>query len=441
MCRSICQVRVLVLLLLSLSAQAKSVADSTAERAGLSPQRLSRIDHWVQNEIAAKHKSGVIVLISRHGKIAYQSVHGMADIAAAKPLHMDALFRLYSMTKPVTSVALLTLYEQGKFLLTDPLENYIPAFKDVKVYAGQDADGKMRLEAPKRKITIQDVLRHTAGFTYGVFGDTPVDRAYRAAGIDYAKMNSLKQMVDTIATMPLLYQPGEQWVYSFSHDVQAYLVEYFSGMSFDAYCRRTIFEPLHMNDTVFGVPPERAPRFAVNYGVAATGDGLTVTSGLIGVPASTEDSYARYAAHPFGGSGLSSTVVDYLAFSQMLLNGGSLNGVQILSPKTVELMTSNNLPRGVTTWSEGGGYGLGVEVVTNPAMNGGMGTAGRFGWGGYATTSFLVDPKEDMIAIMLTQYTPQDSHFVETFKTLVYQAIVDQRSSGSSPTSAANARR
>lgn len=436
-----CQLRVLALLLLSLSAQANSVADSTAQSAGLSPQRLSRIDHWVQGEIDAKHKSGVLVLISRHGKIAYQSVHGMADVAAAKPLRVDSMFRLYSMTKPVTSVALLTLYEQGKFLLTDPLENYIPAFKDVKVYAGQDADGKLRLEAPKRKITIQDVFRHTAGFTYGFFGDTPVDRAYRAAGIDYAKMNSLKQMVDAIATMPLLYQPGEQWVYSFSHDVQAYLVEYFSGMSFDAYCRRTIFEPLHMNDTVFGVPPERASRFAVNYGAAANGEGLKVTSGLIGAPDSTEDSYARHASHPFGGSSLSSTAADYLAFSQMLLNGGSLGGVQILSPKTVELMTSNNLPRGVTTWSEGGGYGLGVEVVTNPALNGGMGTTGRFGWGGYATTSFLVDPKEDMIAIMMTQYTPQDSHFVETFKTLVYQTIVDQRSSGSRPTSAANARR
>ena len=440
MLRAICRASILVLTLLSLGTQAKST-DSTADASGLSPQRLARIDHWVQEEIAAKHKSGVIVLISRHGKIAYQSVHGMADIAAEKPLRLDALFRLYSMTKPITSVALLTLYEQGKFLLTDPLENYIPAFKDVKVYAGQDADGKMRLEAPKRKITIQDVFRHTAGFTYGFFGDTPVDRAYRAAGIDYAKMDSLKQMVDAIAAMPLLYQPGEQWVYSFAHDVQAYLVEFFSGMPFDAYCRRTIFDPLHMNDTVFGVPPALAARFAANYGAAANGAGLTVTSGLIGAPASTEDSYARYATHPFGGSSLSSTAADYLAFSQMLLNGGSLHGVQILSPKTVELMTSNNLPRAVTTWSEGGGYGLGVEVVTNPALNGGMGTTGRFGWGGYATTSFLIDPKEDMIAIMLTQYTPQDSHFVETFKTLVYQAIVDQRSSGSSPTSAASARR
>ncbi len=391
----------------------------TAESLGFATDRLRRIDAWMDAHIDDGDKAGVLVLVARHGRIAYQSARGFADLGARRPLRGDALWRLYSMTKPVTSVALLTLYEQGKFQLTDPLEKYLPAFKDVKVYAGLDAEGRMLLVAPRRKITVQDVFRHTAGFVYGYFGDTPVDKAYREAGIDYAKSDSLRELVDKMAGMPLAYQPGERWVYSFSHDVLARLVEVLSGLPFDEYCRRTIFEPLGMRDTVFGVPPALAARFALNYSPGK--DGALVVSGD-----AQHDDYAHFTRHPFGGAGLSSTAGDYLKFAQMLLNRGTYGGVRILGRKTVELMTADNLPGATPSWGEGARYGLGVEVVTDPALNGNLGSRGQFGWGGFATTSFVVDPREDMVALMFTQYTPEDMHFVAEFKTLVDQALVEQ---------------
>ena len=218
----------------AISVNAKDPKTVAPETLGFSSERLVRIDKAMQEDIDRKKTGGIVVLIARHGTIAYHKAFGMADIESGKKMQTDSLFRLYSMTKPVTSVALLTLYEEGKFQLNDPLEKYIPAFKDVKVYVKPDDKGAMVLEEPKRKITIQDVFRHTAGFSYG-FGDTPVDKAYQQAGLDFAKLNSLKELVDKLAKLPLLYQPGERWVYSLAHDVQAYLVEYFSGMPFDKY--------------------------------------------------------------------------------------------------------------------------------------------------------------------------------------------------------------
>jgi CubicO group peptidase (beta-lactamase class C family) len=394
---------------------AQQAQTTSPQRLGFSAERLQRLDAFLDAEIAQKRKAGALVLIARGGKIVYQKAHGAADIDTAKPLRADAMFRLYSMTKPVTSVALLTLYEQGKFQLTDPLEKYIPAFRDVKVFAGLDSDGRMILQEPKRKITIQDVFRHTAGFTYGYFSDTPVDRAYRAAGIEYDKLDSLQALVDKLATMPLLYQPGERWVYSFSHDVLAYLVEYFSGMRFDDYCRKTLFEPLGMKDTVFGVPAGRAARYATSYSL----DG----AGALHADSTRNDTYAHFTDHPFGGSSLASTPRDYLLFSQMLLNGGELHGTRILGTKTVELMTSDNLPPGTASWADGIRYGLGVSVLVDPAQLGNLGSKGQFGWGGYASTSVVIDPKEALIALLFTQYTPTDSRFVSEFQTLVYQAI------------------
>ncbi|HXN80291.1 MAG TPA: serine hydrolase domain-containing protein, partial [Steroidobacteraceae bacterium] len=329
---------VLVVLSCLSDAQAAPASITNPEKLGLSSGRLTRLDDWMREEIAQKRKAGAVVLIARHGKVAWEKAYGMADMASGKPMRTDSMFRLFSMTKPVTSVALLTLYEQGRFQLTDPLEKYLPAFRGVKVYAGVDAAGKAMLRAPKRQITIQDVLRHTAGFVYGYFDDTPVDRAYRDAGIEYAKLESLSELVDKVAAMPLLYDPGERWVYSFAHDVQAYLVERLSGMRFDEYCRRVIFEPLGMRDTVFGVPAERADRYATDYKVDSAGS-LHALSGQ-------EDIYSRFAQRPFGGISLSSTARDYLRFAQMLLNGGELDGVHVLGRKTVELMASDNLPPG-----------------------------------------------------------------------------------------------
>jgi CubicO group peptidase (beta-lactamase class C family) len=316
-------------------------------------------------------------------------------------------------------VALLTLYERGKFQFSDPLEKYIPAFKHVRVLKGTGPNGELLLEDPKRPITIEDVFRHTAGFSYGYFSDTPVDRAYKAAGVSYEQHTSLKEFTEQLATMPLLYQPGTQWHYSFAHEVQAYLVEYFSGMPFDRYCQQAIFGPLGMQDTVFGIPPERAARFASIYHPGADRralPGLAPGDGL---------DYAHFTGHPFGGASLASTPQDYLRFAQMLLNGGELGGVRILGRKTVELMTSDHLAPAIPPLAPGLGYGLGVGVMASPAQAAALGSPGQFFWGGYATTAVLIDPKEQLVALLFTQYQPGDFAMTTYFQTLVYQAIAD----------------
>jgi CubicO group peptidase (beta-lactamase class C family) len=388
------------------------------ENVGLSSERLERLSKAMQEDIDQKKTGGIVVLIARHGSIAYHRAFGMADSEAGKRMQIDSLFRLYSMTKPVTSTALLTLYEEGKFQLTDPLEKYIPAFKNVKVFVKTDAKGGMVLEKPKRKITIQDVFRHTAGFSYGL-GDTPVDKAYQKAGLDFTRLDSLKELVDKLATCPLLYQPGEKWVYSLAHDVQAYLVEYFSGMRFDKYVQSRIINPLGMKDAVFGIPKEYVGRYTTNYGPKK--------GGIEPIDKPESSVYARYTEHPFGGLSLSSTTMDYFRFAQMLLNRGQLDGVRILGRKTVELMTANNLPPQIPDIgiSGGTGYGLGVSSLLSPAMAGNLGSQGNFGWGGAATTQVIVDPKEDIVALYFTQFMPSDMSFVGRFQTLMYQAIID----------------
>jgi len=390
---------------------------TTPESVGFSSERLARLDRWMNDEIAQKRKAGAVVLIARHGRIAWEKAYGVADIASGEPMRTDAIFRLFSMTKPITSVALLTLYEQGKFQLTDPLERFIPAFKDVGVYAGVKPGGGIAVAVPKRKITIQDVFRHTAGFAYGgYFEDTPVDKAYQAAGIDYAKLDSLTELVNKLSAMPLLYEPGERWVYSFSHDVLAYLVEQLSGLPFDEYCRRTIFRPLGMHDTVFGMPPDRAARYPTAYKTDASGTLTAFTR--------EQDVYPHFTSHPFGGASLAASAEDYLRFAQMLLNGGELNGVRILAPKTVELMRSDNLPPGTSYWAPGMRYGLGVSVLADPAQAGIIGSKGEFGWPGAASTWVGIDPTEDLVALVLTQFLPRDVRFNDEFQTMVYQALI-----------------
>ena len=383
------------------SVQAQDLPATKPESVGLSAERLSALDTAMQAEVDAKSKAGIVVLITRHGKVVHHRAYGMANIETGKTMRPDSLFRMYSMTKPVTSVALLTLYEQGKFQLTDPLERYIPALKDVQVYAGENAYGNMLTEYPKRKPTIEDAFRHTAGFTYGR-GTSPVD---------------------------LLYHPGEQWVYSVAHDVQAYLVEYFTGMPYTEYVRKIILDPLGMNDTYFGVPEKIVDRYTANYGPDAHG-GLREIEGQDGKrPAGETGSYQRFTAIPFGGSGLSATAMDYAKFAQMLVNGGELNGVRILKPETVKLMTTNHLPAGIGYLqppSAGGtGYGFGVEVLIDVAASSIPGSVGSFGWAGSASTYVIMDPKQDMVALLLTQYMPGDTKIRDLWQRLVYQAIVE----------------
>ena len=232
---------------------------------GLSAERLARLDAAMQAEVDTGRKAGIVALIARRGRVAHLKAFGMAERESNAAMRTDSLFRLYSMTKPVTSVALLMLYEEGKFQLSDPLDKYIPAFKDVQVLAGMDGE-RMRLEAPRRKPTIHDVFRHTAGFSYGFNPQDPIDRVYAENGVDFVTTTSLKQLVaENLPKVPLLYHPGDRWVYSVAHDVQAYLVEYFSGMPFDEFCRTRIFEPLGMTDATFGVPKSYVQRYTANY--------------------------------------------------------------------------------------------------------------------------------------------------------------------------------
>lgn len=407
----------LLLLIVSGGARAESAVTVPPESVGLSSERLRRLDRYIESQVAQKTKAGAVVLIARHGRIAWEKAYGVKDLASGAPMRTDAMFRLFSMTKPVTSVALLTLYEQGKFQLTDPLEEYLPAFKDVRVYAGVDSRGEPILEPPRRKITIEDLFRHTAGFAYGgYFDSTPVDKSYQSHGIVYDQLDSLSDLVQKISREPLLYQPGEKWVYSFSHDVLAALVEHFSGMPFDVYCRKVILGPLGMKDTVFGIPPELAARFPTLYGPDPAGAPQAVAFPV--------DPYRHLTGRPFGGVGLASTARDYLRFAQMLLGGGAVDGVRILAPKTVELMTSDNLPPGTEYWQPGVRYGLGVAVVTDPAQEGIIGSKGAFGWPGAASTWVDIDPKEGLVALLMVQSLPRDLSFDSEFHTLVYQAIV-----------------
>jgi CubicO group peptidase (beta-lactamase class C family) len=404
----------------------------TAAGVGMSAERLARIDRAMQAEIEAGRKAGVVMLIARRGQVVHHKAYGMADVASGRKMQTDSLVRLYSMTKPVTSVALLTLYEQGKFQLTDPLDRYIPAFANLKVMTGTRADGSMMLEEPKRKPTIQDVFRHTAGFGYG-FGNAPVDELYRKAGIDFDTMLSLKDMIDRLATVPLMYHPGERWVYSVAHDIQAYLVEHFSGQRFDEYVRGAVLTPLKLTDMVFGIPKTHLARYTAMY-APKRGGGLEMNETAEGAPTKAatpplDGGYARYTTIPFGGLSLSGTAMAYAQFAQMLLNGGELDGVRILSRKTVELMTSNHLPPAVASISGSGdngiGYGLGVSVVTNPAREGVIDSVGQFGWAGAASTKVFIDPKEEMVVVVLAQYMPFDTNFLSLAQTLAYQAIVD----------------
>ena len=404
-------------IVVSITVTAADLTTASPESVGISAARLARLDAALQAEIAAGKLPGMVVAIARRGKLAYQKAFGVANLQTREPMRTDALFRLYSMTKPVASVGLLTLYEQGKFRLTDPLDRYLPQFANVKVYKGTDANGKPILAAPSRKPTIQDAFRHTLGLASGL-GQSPVDAMYREAGLSMGQLDSLEQEVNKLATVPLLYDPGERWVYGLGHDVQARLIELFSGMPYADYLQRTIFGPLGMRDTVFGVPAKLKPRFPLVYSPRPDGT----------LAADTADSYARFTDHHFATLSLSGTAPDYVRFAQMLLNGGELDGVRILGTKTVELMRQNHLPPNIPSIAAGStatGYGLGVSVTLDVPALGRLNSVGSFGWSGAATTTFSVDPQEKLTYVIMAQLMPNDTAVMQRVETLIYQAIID----------------
>jgi len=405
----------IVLLLLPLTV----IAAQDETIAGFSAARLTVLDQAIQAEVDAGNIAGIVLALARHGQVVHNKAYGFADRENRTRMNTENLFRLYSMTKPVTSVALLTLYEKGMFQLNDPLEKYIPQFRDLKVFAGYDSSGNMILEAPNRKPTIQDAFRHTGGLSGGL-GNHAVDAIYREHGLLMFQLDSLSQEIEELGKVPLRYQPGEEWVYGLNHDVQAYLVEVLSGMAFADYLQQTIFEPLGMHDTMFGVPRSRADDFARVY--VPNGDG--------GINPEAEDGYARFTDHHFATLSLSSSTGDYLKFARMLLGGGEVDGVRILGRKTVELMAQNHLPESIPSINNGNGptatgYGLGVSVTLDAAQLGNMDSKGSFGWGGAATTNFRVDPVEDMTYVIMGQTFPSNSAILNEVQTLIYQALVE----------------
>ena len=388
------------------------------EEVGFSPTRLSRIGKAMQNYVDQKRFSGVVTLVARRGRIVHFESFGMMDIETNKPMQLDTIFRIYSMTKPITSVAVMMLYEEGRFQLNDPVSRFIPEFKHAKVFVRMTESGP-ELADLERDVTIWHLLTHTSGLSYGSDPDLPVDAMYQEAQV-FRPDETLGEGVRKLAKLPLAHQPDSIWQYSYSTDVLAYLVEVLSGMPFDAFLKQRILEPLGMDDTGFYVPEEKIDRFATVYGPTEK-DGLEVLE----TPATSE--YSRPRRLVQGGTGLVSTTIDYMRFSQMLLNRGELDGTRLLGRKTVELMTTNHMPSELLplSWDvlQGFGFGLGFGVLMNVPQSKCIGSEGTFLWGGRFTTLFWVDPREELIGLLMPSTSNMAFAFLD-FIVLTYQAIV-----------------
>jgi len=401
---------------------AAEIPSAKPEEVGMSAAKLGELNPVVQKLVDENKVAGAITIVARKGKIVHFEAQGLRDIAAKKPMTKDTIMRIYSMSKPITSVAVMILVEQGKVQLDDPVATYLPEFKGLKVY-NETEDGKPAYKAPKREMTVRDLLRHTSGLTYGIFGNSPVDQMYRKAKIIGSR--NLTEMVKKLGTMPLQYEPGAKWHYGVSTDVLGHLVEGVSGQTLDTFLQKYIFQPLDMKDTAFYVPNNKKDRFAACYGPDDKG-GLRVTGEIT--------SYRFLSSPSFlsGGGGLVSTARDYLRFCQMLLNKGKLDGVQILKPKTVERMTRNQLPPNVFS-GPGRGFGLGfsVQLKANP-RNKNRTHVGEYGWGGAASTHFWISPKDELIVIALSQRMPYSSQLQDAIQAFIYKSILDDRGDVSS---------
>lgn len=410
---------------LQLPMLAAELPTASPAEVGFDPGRVERVTEVFQQYVETGKLPGTVTLIARHGKVAYLKSLGVRDIESKSPMTADTIFRIYSMTKPITTVGAMILYEEGRFHLTDPVSRYIPELEDLKVLVGRESGGADLVDAA-RPVTIQDLMRHTSGFTYGVFGDTMVDRMYREAKIMGGDV-SLHEFVTKLGRIPLLYQPGTHWHYGVSVDVLGYLIEALSGQTLDRFLSERVFAPLDMKDTGFYVPPGKLTRFSTCYGLdrdAQEKDGQPVLK-AIDAPATSD--YARSPRFLSGGGGLVSTARDYARFLQMFLNGGQLDGTRILSPKTVAFMTQNHLPAHILEQEplRGAGFGLGFAVIMDPPASGVLSSEDEYNWGGYASTEFWVDPREDLFAVFMTQLIPSGTYPLKSdFKVALYQALV-----------------
>lgn len=406
---------------------AEPFKDVRPERAGMSKERLDRIGALVNKAVEDHQTAGGVALVARQGKIVYFEAFGSQDSASGVPMQKDSIFRIYSMSKPITSVAVMMLYEEGKFRLRDPLSKYLPEFGHSKV-AKEETDAetgekKLTLVDPVRPIQIRDLLRHTAGIPY-VPTNPELAKLYMEADLFNADKYDLEAAIKRLAELPLSTQPGTMMEYGFSTDVLGRLVEVWSGMPFDQFLQQRLFGPLGMVDTGFFVPSAKADRLATLYR-------LDNTTGAI-VPVSSQESLLKndYFSRPSllsGGGGMVGTAMDYLRFSQMLLNGGELDGVRILSPKTIELMTQNHLEDVPESLLPGLRFGLGFFVTDKLGRAGEIGSEGSYGWGGAAQTRFVIDPKEDLICIFMVQTYADDYPLSDKISQLAYQAVVESK--------------
>ena len=401
---------------------------STAEDIGLSTKRLSRIDGWMDRLVADGKLAGLSVAVMRHGQVAYSRATGLADMARGTPFAADTIVRIYSMTKPLTSTAIMMLYEEGRFQLDDPISRFLPGFANQRVATG-GSRGKIDSVPAVRDITFRDLLTHTSGLTYGFMESTAVDAMYRDTGVDFqTSETSLAEVVDLLAACPLIAQPGTQWNYSVATDVLGRLVEVISGQPFDQFLAERVIGPLGMVDTGFDVPAGKLGRFAANYARHPK------TGALMLIDDPQKSRYGSPRTVCSGGGGLVATAGDYLRFCRFMLNKGELDGVRLLGRKTVELMTSNHLDgdmaaMGMPRFSEsnyaGIGFGLGFSVTLDPARAQILGSAGEYAWGGAASTAFWCDPAEDMAVVLLTLLMPSSTYPIRReLRVLTYQAVI-----------------
>jgi CubicO group peptidase (beta-lactamase class C family) len=409
-------------------APAAILAPAAPETAGFSSERLKRLDAHMQGLVDQGHLPGAITLVARHGKVVSYETFGKTAIGGA-PMTKDTIFRIYSQTKPVTGVAMMILFEEGKWRLDDPVTKFVPELANLKVYKGQNPDGTFITEPAARAPTLREIMSHTGGFAYGLRTDQPIEKAYRDSGLLGSKTQA--EFLATLAKLPLASQPGTEWRYSVSVDIQGLIVERLSGMSLAEFMKRRIFDPLKMTDTAFWVPPAKSDRLAALYMIDPKARKLVPADNFMVLDVSKPPTIAS------GGGGLVSTTADYARFAQMLLNGGELDGARILAPGTIALMASNHLtdivmaaPDAAFSPARGVGFGLDFAVVTNPARAGTLRGEGTYSWGGAAGTWFWVDPKNDlfmlgMIHILGKDADPALAHIDDDAATLVYQALVD----------------
>lgn len=389
-------------------------------RAGdLSKDKLESLKDHVGAYVESGRLVGATTLVAKQGEIAHFETYGHISKENGTEMSEDAVFRIYSMTKPITGVGLMMLWEEGKFKLDDPVSRYLPSFKNQRVFAGVNEDGSLRTVPAEREATIRDLLTHTAGLTYGVFGNTPIDQLYGKAGVFNPEL-TLAEQTRILGGLPLLCQPGQAWVYSLSVDVQGRLIEVLSGQSLGDFFDDRIFAPLGMVDTGFSVRPDQIDRFVEIYAPNEEKQLIAYRG----------DFYGDFTVAPkseSGGGGLVSTTLDYWRFAQMVANGGEFNSVRLLKQDTVDMMHRNHLPKnlkGIAGGKQGLGFGLGFAVVQDVDKQGGKTNEGEYFWGGMANTIFWIDPKEDLIAIFMTNILPSGIYPLRNeLRDQIYSAI------------------